>query len=1164
MTYARPIATRRLSVRFHPGRIACLLAFVLACFAAPARAQGQRGSDAPAGDGPALDGGLMPFTVPLASGITATDGGPSVGLARTLSLTAGVERAEVACVGRRVSSLTLVGCVGTACEDDATAARVKSLTDILVGATLQPGQLRLAYQRLVALRFFRTVHVSRLPDLTGDARLMLTVTGNAFVRRVDIVGNKALFQDELGSKLLIRPGDVLNPNTPDGLSSLNRQRESIEAVYQRAGYDDAVIHVTAEVLQPSELRVLVAIKEGERRRIAHTEVSIRALPPPREGEEDAGLVCPAISERQVLEASQLDSAGVFTQRKANQARALVRTYLRQLGYANPRVEVERDDATQTVLVDIRPGRCNLLRIFVRQEGEATDGGGFSLSRDTQLLAALPFADSGLFDFDEADRGRAALLAAFENRGYLFADVRLDYRPVPINLASQVENAISYYVTTGYISQIRGISFPGRAHFGASALEGVLTTKAYNFLDTGGYLQIDQLLADLDALRAFYQRAGFYQFHYDLGLPAEVTPTGSPRTRFDTPQATIFEYRFRDKGFQIRKPTGENFVYVDIPLTEGDRSRLRTVRVEGASKVPLREVRSLLGLSEGDVISYDVLARGLRAVEDRYRNTGFFRMELQALCKTSHPDAPEQPCAPEMLLARAVDLRLVLREGERVDVGEVFISGNFSTHREVILRDMPKAGEPFSAESLFESQRALRNLGIFSQVNFVNIGGDEKPPRERIAILVQVVEAPARHIELNTGFQTTDRTSEAQSVPAVVDSLEHLAAATDRISTGFGQSVDITLPNLLLTGEAVYVDQNFLSTAKELRIPLKVGLSAEGFTTDSIRLAQLLPSYFDSRLGGSAFGLRVTAPYFVHDYALGRDDVDKTGVFVEVSRRYEKLATAIGIDTGLLRGRGQSEPEFDGWRDGSQPQSRAVPRTTWDATDSPINPRKGLYAQAEFPYINSRGDQYLKYDAQGKLFIPIGPAVSLAGLLRGGAGFSFATGRSQLPLLERFRLGGQSGLRGYVDDGVRQYLADGTTRLVQSGTDQDWKAGSGTTPAVVDRGDVVANGSWELRFPVAREQGFWGAAFWDYGAIAETWSALHFASVRHGVGLGLRWLIAGQIPLRIDYGVAIGKRCRDLVTESSSGSALPVLDDNGEPTCVKDSFGELSLGLLYSF
>ena len=44
----------------------------------------------------------------------------------------------------------------------------------------------------------------------------------------------------------------------------------------------------------------------------------------------------------------------------------------------------------------------------------------------------------------------------------------------------------------------------------------------------------------------------------------------------------------------------------------------------------------------------------------------------------------------------------------------------------------------------------------------------------------------------------------------------------------------------------------------------------------------------------------------------------------------------------------------------------------------------------------------------------------------------------------------------------------------------------------------------------------------------------------------------------------GKRCRDLTTESTSGTPLPVLDDNGEPVCVKDSFGELSLGLLYSF
>ena len=100
--------------------------------------------------------------------------------------------------------------------------------------------------------------------------------------------------------------------------------------------------------------------------------------------------------------------------------------------------------------------------------------------------------------------------------------------------------------------------------------------------------------------------------------------------------------------------------------------------------------------------------------------------------------------------------------------------------------------------------------------------------------------------------------------------------------------------------------------------------------------------------------------------------------------------------------------------------------------------------------------------------------------------------------------------------------------------------------------TYVNGSTELRFPILRDSGVWGAGFWDWGAIADTGSEFYPTSIRHGVGVGLRWLLSGQIPIRIDYGFAIGRRVRDI--QNTGLVKTQTLDD----------FGALSFSVLYSF
>lgn len=1145
-----------------------------------------------------------------------TDSEPSAAMvALQLLGDAAAAKAEALCLRRRVGSLDIEGCEGSACADPAVKARLLSLTDIAVGWQLAPGKIRLGTERLRQVGYFKQVTPVCVSEGGGRARLRFVVVANQFVRSVVFRGNGAILQDELRAKLVLQPGDVLNLDTKEGLAKLQAQRDAFEALYRKNGFDDARVDLTTESIATGELRLVVQIEEGDRKRVAQVKVSIAPLAPPTAEERRHGLLCPAVGERGVLVAADASKLEVFSQREVNRVRGRVRAYLRRIGYGTPRIEVVHDQAEQTVRIDVRAGRCALVRVLVRDDSGGGGSGGYVLSDDKALYDALPFADSGLFDFEEAERGRLGLLSALENRGHLFAEVRLDFRPVPPQISAAMSAAVTYYVTTGYISQVRGIFFhpldhPRRPGISDDELRTVLSSKAYDFFGSGGFLQVDQLLADLDALRAHFLSQGYYQFHYATVLPEGVTPTATNhRIRQEIAGQAQFIYRYPDKGFRVRRPAGENFIYIDIDYREGERARLESLTIEGAVQVSQAELKGLLPIKVKEVISYELLAQAVKVLEQRYRNNGFFKMKFRATCSASQPDMQEGECEPRSVLARSVRVKLVIEEGERVRFGESFLIGNFGTDNDVILRDLPEPGRPWSAAEEAEAQRRLRNLGLFSQVSLQHIGDREKPPRERMASALRLVEGSNRYWEMAVGFQTinTQRSPfEVTTANSVRDAIDRWTTATDRMSLGFGSAQNLTLPNLLATAEGSYINRNFLRSGKLLRLTGKVGATLPPdysgvpygpaplcantakanecvawynnsrreppWWSDTLRYAAVQAIYEDPRLFGSQTAVRVVAPYLEHDYAIAGYDADRVGTSVTLARRFGKLGVSLVLNGGKIRTRLASERNQDFDQD-FEWQYSVGPQLAYDNTDSPINPRSGFSLKFELPYINAmvtplaRGNtlevrpfraNLFKWDTTARWFLPLGDALTLAMALHGGGGYSLDSAAAALPTDARFRLGGslpQGLVRGYSDGGIRQYDQNGCTKVKDASghlkaCGSSYEAGDFT----LADGNAVANGSVELRFPVIAAAGVFGAVFWDLGGLSESWGEWHRNAIRHGFGAGVRYLIAGQIPVRLDYGLAIGAQCRDVVLDEVSGNYL----------CAQDEFGKLNLGVLYAF
>ncbi|MEY3011506.1 MAG: hypothetical protein RIT45_241 [Pseudomonadota bacterium] len=1161
---------------------------------------------------PTDDQGAAPAPTEDGGDAKRADGGEAE---ETGPTTPGLVEAQTACGGQPIATAELLGCVGTRCQNKQDREKLLSLTDLLPGRTLGPNALQLAVQRLEATGFFRVQKVRCLSRPSG-ARIAITVLGNQFVRSIELRGNREVLESELRNKLVLQPGDVLNPDTDDGRALLARQKAAFETLYQREGFESAKVVLVAKTFGVGLVGVEIDIVEGAKQHVAAIRTRILDPHRPTQQEAAAGLRCARVSERMIQRASGLADVSVFTRRAGVKSRTKVRGVLRRLGYHSPKVTITHDARQQVVDVEVRLGRCSVVRLLSRESSdqvgrEATYG----TVEDPDLIEAMPFGESGVFDLSEAERGRRELAALLENRGFLFADVELDFREVPRTWGSRVASAITYRLTTNYGAQIRGLRFcdgdvladaeargeteacAGRAgealSFEEDELLKAIETRPYDVLDEGGYLATAQMFGDLDRLRQFYRDAGYFEFRYSLLAPAGGSGIVRRRRRTDTEE--IVEYLLPDRGFRVRRPIGEHFIYVEVPFEEGRRSHLSEVRVLGADTAGEARIRGLFGQNRGDVASFTRVIDGLRRIEDDYRDRGYFQAHFEVLCATKNRAISAgggkglAPCTSERILAEQVELELRIREGPRVRIGEIFVNGNFRTDRELLLRDMPPEGSDFSSGRLFDSLRALRNLGLFRSVSFRYIGRDEQPVRDRIAIVVTVVEEQSRYFEAALGFQTVNvnRAQDAgsNSTPTgFIDLLEHQTSAGGRMGSGFGQRLGVSLPNLLLTAEASLLDRNLFGEGKWGRIVTRVGVTPNIFQTGTPNLLLAALEYQDRRFLGSETALRVVAPYFSRDFATTTIDIDKVGAAAEITRRFGRLGLSLGTDGGLVDFKDSSGVDFTGWLW----QIKVVPRVSFDALDSPINPTRGVYGTTSVALINALIEPdatlgttggfatFAKFEAQAKAYTTIRDTLTLGMMVRVGWATSLSADADAdaLPGNERFRLGGQLGLRGFTDGGIKVYDANGAPvpvrQAVCSQVDTagncigEWSqemvcaelAADGSscqTYATEDNGAVILNGSLEARFPILRTRGVWGALFWDWGAIAGGVDSIHVASFRHGVGFGLRYLVSGQIPVRLDYGVAVDRRC------------LTAIPFDGRSTCPEqEGFGQLQAGLLYAF
>jgi len=280
------------------------------------------------------------------------------------------------------------------------------------------------------------------------------------------------------------------------------------------------------------------------------------------------------------------------------------------------------------------------------------------------------------------------------KGFPRATVDTILTPMPGDLPG---NRFVLDVDEGPRLGVAEIRFEGNEAFSDAELRGALSTgeEGFFWFDAGGFRQ-DQFQEDLTQnLPDFYASHGYI----DMAV-VDDTVVVDPRT---------------GKGI------------VEIEVNEGRRYRLAEFEVEGNSRFPEAELRSMYvtAAALGDSADPDSAppfdAVGFRSAADEittmYRNSGFLRINVQtSVEKIPQPDTASGP--PGVRATWNID------EGERSYIRTVRIVGNTRTHDRIIrdrLTIVP--GDVYSQQRLINSIQRVQGMGFFERI----------PPQEAVSI-----------------------------------------------------------------------------------------------------------------------------------------------------------------------------------------------------------------------------------------------------------------------------------------------------------------------------------------------------------------------------------------------------------------------------------------------
>lgn len=682
----------------------------------------------------------------------------------------------------------------------------------------------------------------------------------------------------------------------------------------------------------------------------------------------------------------------------------------------------------------------------------------------EVIGHLGLGPGDVYDQFRIERGMEKLKAFYKKRGYF----------------NPVIGPYSYYEGELYLNVRPGdrleVSFKGNKEFGAGRLGGLMP-----FMEAGEFG--DELVEDaVESIRALYRE---YGYPYLQVAPVVKTEDGLILLRFfiyEGKKVKVYSINFRgshlpakqlkkmlaleegspfnpaaldDDGQRI-KDFYESLGYLDaaveakdavrdsraditFDIQEGKQYTLDSVKLEGVKSFPPAELEKLIaGVRPGGAYNELLLTNAKYAILEFYDARGYADCNVDVVrdFKDYH-----------------VSVTFLVTEGMPFRFGKHVIAGNEITKLKVFDRELAgQDGAPFSQKELLKSRQKLYELGVFKDVDTTVIGRHDGT----VDVAYDVKEANPGSVEFGVGYGEYEK------------------------ERGF---VQLSYKDLF--GMANLGSLRFDGDTLDKRITLNYG-SPWFFNWDVPFKAYLLREWRDEKnIDTGTISYRLSR----YEANMGVEKKLSGKLKAEIYYEYSLVSTTdVAPDVVLSR------------QDvGTHSISAVRPALVYDSRDDPFDPHSGVFAGASLKlataYLFSQTN-FGKLILQASKYVGLSDVFVLAGSARAGLAEGFSN-TNELPIEERFFLGGRDSVRGY---------------------DQDTLGPKGAAGDPIG-GNAFACYNLELRTTVKKN---WEIVnFVDAGNVWFFAREFSIRDLKYTTGLGLRYKTPVG-PVRVDYGYKLSR------------------------------------------
>jgi outer membrane protein insertion porin family len=662
----------------------------------------------------------------------------------------------------------------------------------------------------------------------------------------------------------------------------------------------------------------------------------------------------------------------------------------------------------------------------------------------------------------------------------YVNAAIDYA---VSVESSNQATVVVDIKEGTRLLIKRISFEGNHAFTDSDLKSLMATKEewiFSFITNRGVLDRDILTNDIAILSNHYYDNGFIDHKIDEPIVLKA----------------------RD-GLELV-----------IRINEGEQYRVGKVELGGDLIQDGRELLKRVKITPGQIFRGSRLREDITTLTNMYSNKGFAFVQVDPVTKVNSAE-------------KKVDVQLLIAKGPPVYFNRILVAGNTKTRDNVVRRELlATEQELYSGAKVTQSKNALQRTGYFEDVNLTTKKTDQP---DAVDMLVDVKEGPTGNFSIGAGYSSGD-------------GFLFNASVAEKNLMGRGQGVNgaFTLGSKRQDFTVGYTDPYFRDT--------NVSMGMDGFNT-----RRDYTDFTERKLGfdvNSSYPLKhFNVPFFgpaKTDSSIGSDELASAAPitmwdFMRGGMSYELTHENI---TGISK----TAPIEIQDQKGTSLTSSMTPSLSYDSRDHFFNPTEGTKSGLSLKLAGLGGDtRFLKSDLSARWYYPLlkdpnwGGAYVLG--LGGSLGRGFGISQNDLPLFERYFIGGINSVRGFTDRSIgprtqaacisdqstahNVYKLDGT-KLNSKNCEAYTNPAYPNDTYTYSSGDVIGGNNsavfnTELMFPIAEQYGLRGVAFFDVG---NAWNGgFNFGDFRRSVGVGARWLSPFG-PLRVELGFPLNKQPGD--------------------------------------